>query len=86
MNESTVLKFNYTDSFLHTTTLTVCNDYEYEYNVAIKLITFKICLIHSVIQSHKFGKILINDSIDSYRSWKFIVLVYKKEERKRQRQ
>ena len=47
INESTILKFNYSGLFVLSTTLIdkyECN--EYEYNVDIELLLFEICLIH----------------------------------------
>ena len=89
MSESTVLNFNYSDSFILSSILI----YKYRLQkVCIKLIIFEICLIHILllIQINKFRKMLINDSNDSNHSSTLSVLVVssftKKEERKRQRQ
>ena len=52
MSESTVLKFNNSDSFIlnkHWFISTGCN--EYEYNIDIKLIIFEICFIHTPTHS-----------------------------------
>ena len=47
MSESTILKFNYSDSFVLTTTLIYKYEYnEYEYNVDVEPIPFEICLIY----------------------------------------
>ena len=51
-SDSTMLKFNYSAAFVPNTTLIYKYEYnEYEYNVDIKLITFEICLIHTLSDS-----------------------------------
>ena len=52
MSDSAALKFNYSDSFVLSTTLIYKNEcYLYEYNVDIKPTTFEICLIQMPTQS-----------------------------------
>ena len=78
INESTILKFNHSDSFVLTTTLIYKNEYnEYEYNVDIehsKYVWF-ICLLMQIHTFRKILLILINDSSDSNHSLKITVFV-----------
>ena len=47
ISESTIWKFNYSDSFVLSATLIYkCECNKYEYNVNIELIPYEICLIH----------------------------------------
>ena len=84
VNESTVLKFNYSDSFVFTTTLI----YKYKLQWVWVQHWHQTHNVRNIFD--KFRKVLINDSNDSNHSLKFIVLAVIvaftiKEKRKRQR-
>ena len=64
MNESTVSKFNYSDSFILTK-----HSNEYEYNVDIKFITFEIRLIHKFRKIHQCSSGENYFRLFTYRTW-----------------